>query len=73
MNRQEELADFYSKEYAPLEGSTVISVLIDNETDEGEVYVGLLMQCKDGKKRIAWVLRDAEGNGPGHLDVLEVE
>ena len=61
----------------PLVGGTITGVVMepDDEANEGfgEVAYGLEVKCADGMTRIAWVLMDEEGNGPGALDIEDVE
>ena len=55
-------ADYCAKECEQLVGKKVTAVVIDKDHE----FMGL----KIGKK-IAWVLCDPEGNGPGHLDIVD--
>lgn len=32
---------------------------------------GLCFRMPEGKTMVAWILCDPEGNGPGHLDIVE--
>ena len=50
-----------------LVGKTVCEVRRDADEDLGEVYA---LVFKDGT--VATILRDPEGNGPGHLDITPV-
>ena len=49
----------------PLRGATVEAIA----DDDG--FLGLVFRCADGQQRVAWVQRDPEGNGPGHLCITE--
>lgn len=53
------------RHYGQLVGKTVRRVVYDNAC--GMNTFGL--EFRDGT--IAWILCDPEGNGPGHLDILE--
>ena len=35
-----------------------------------EPWIGLVLE-KGHKKKLAWILMDPEGNGVGHLDIVE--
>lgn len=60
---------FYRKHYSTLKGKTVVGVVVDTEAsaDLGSPVVGL--QFEDGT--VAYVMRDAEGNGGGHLEIVK--
>lgn len=51
-----------------LKGSVVIDVLMDEE--DPETIWGLRLQRPDGMIYEAWILSDAEGNGPGFLNII---
>lgn len=55
-----------------LVNSTIMSVEDDGGRDTRDRLYGLRIRKADGTEVIAWILRDPEGNGPGHLDVEEV-
>ena len=62
----------YTKEYSKIVGYTVQSITRDDESFPGCELYGLVF-TKGKQKRIAWVLRDLEGNGDGFLDIEEVQ
>lgn len=49
----------------PLMGSRVLRIVVSDEPICGEDVYGL----KFGNGCVAWIMRDPEGNGPGHLSV----
>jgi len=55
--------------YEDLVGYTVSSVAKDT-SDSMPVY-GLIL-TKNKQSKVAWVLRDPEGNGPGFLEINSV-
>lgn len=56
----------------PLVGGVITQVLVDDQSDMGENCYGLRIE-KNGRKFDCLILRDPEGNGPGHLMILEDE
>lgn len=55
-------------------GGTITGVLdsdVDDVDDFGVQFFGLRIM-KDGKQFAAWVQMDAEGNGPGWVEVEEI-
>lgn len=57
--------DVYVKHYGQLVGKTIKSVVRDGDTEGiGEMYG---YQFTDGT--VAWIQQDAEGNGPGFLNI----
>ena len=63
---KEDAVDAFEREYLKLKGKTVKRVVNDGAADQDRCY-GL--QFTDGT--IAWVLQDAEGNGPGFLSLQD--
>jgi hypothetical protein len=61
--------EYYEKHYAPIVGGTIVAILTDE--DEEDTYVGLSIVASNGKAYALWCLSDAEGNGAGHLDMVE--
>ena len=59
---------------APILGGTIHALGVDDQSDD---FAGdwpwhcLVIKCEDGKTRRAWINRDPEGNGSGHLDITE--
>jgi|TARA_R100000781_G_scaffold83290_1_gene51325 hypothetical protein len=59
--------------YGQLMGHKVTQLIVDGNTeDQDEPFIGLLLE-KGKSKKIAWILMDPEGNGVGHLDIVEAE
>ena len=57
--------DVYAKHYGQLVGKTIAKVVRDgNPEGIGEMYG---YQFTDGT--VAWIQQDAEGNGPGFLQI----
>jgi hypothetical protein len=64
--------EYFEKHYAPIVGGYISGILIDNDEESHETYIGLSVAMSNGKEFILWCLSDAEGNGAGHLDMVEV-
>ena len=62
--------DAFVKHYAQLVGWTIEQIATD-EMDYGEELYGLVL-TKGKSKKIAWILRDPEGNGAGFLEIDNV-
>jgi hypothetical protein len=52
-----------------LVGYTVVGAVTSSEDRD---FYGLLMQ-KGKSRKIVWILRDDEGNGPGAIDIQDKE
>ena len=66
----------FAQEYKKLIGYTVIDVAVDDGEDVlmdfNEPAVALVLN--DGKtEKLAWIMRDPEGNGVGFLDIVEIK
>lgn len=59
----------------PLVGATIVEVdaLIDERCSPFEAWPILVIQLRNGKKQMVTVSRDAEENGPGWLEVSDIE
>jgi len=55
--------EYMKKHLSQLIGKTVIAVVPD---DDEEMWALVFTD-----KTSAWILRDEEGNGPGHLDIVK--
>ena len=55
---------------SPLWRAICADIVKNPATDHGEEEYGLVFKCRDGKVRTAWIMRDPEGNGAGHLDIV---
>ena len=66
--------DPYLAEYKKLVGKMCVDVICDEEGIEGQPVYGLVFKSgvKDRKPSVAWVYQDEEGNGPGFLNIQEV-
>lgn len=62
-DHNKEMVKAARREAAPLINGKLVRIA------EEAGYVGLVFRCTDGAERVAWVLRDPEGNGPGWLEV----
>ena len=63
--------DAFEKHYKQLVGWTIKQIAADEMEDYGEDIYGLVL-TKGKAKKIAWISRDPEGNGPGFLDIADV-
>ena len=67
---------FWVKHYGKLVGWKISSVAYEDQLDEDEDMFpeGLygLVLTKGKKKKIAWILRDPEGNGEGFLEISPI-
>jgi len=64
------MVNAFEEHYSQLIGWTVkglMGFIKENDPDEQE-FMGLIME-RGSKQKIAWVLMDPEGNGPGFLDI----
>lgn len=61
--------DFMKKYLAQLVGKKIVQIAKCKDPGIGTLY-GLVLEGKPEK--IAWIMGDPEGNGPGHLDIQEV-
>ena len=66
---------YYLTHYKKLRGKFLVDVVEDKDGVNGEPMYGLVFKSspKDRKPSVAWIYRDEEGNGPGFLDILEVD
>ena len=66
--------EYHQKRFVtPLEGGTVIGLAVCQLEDEPEFIddysFGIVVECKDGKQRMLYPMRDPEGNGAGHMEL----
>ena len=53
-----------------LVGATITSLIVESgESEHDETYYGFAFTTKNGKSYQCMILGDAEGNGPGHLEI----
>ena len=63
-------ADWITKHYSQIVGYKITAMAYDDKDDPREPWIGLVLE-KGHKKKLAWILMDPEGNGVGHLDIVE--
>ena len=75
-------SDWIIKHYSQIVGYKIVNIAIDDSADPSlmpnhvsnkltvEPWIGLVLE-KGHKKKLAWILMDPEGNGVGHLDIVE--
>jgi hypothetical protein len=61
--------DWAFKYLGQLLKSTCVDIVKNTDTDHRDEEYGLVFRAKDGTIRTAWIMRDPEGNGAGHLDI----
>lgn len=66
---KERLVDGIRHHYGPLVGATIEAVEAAQDC-EGVVYAQMRVRLPDGAIAYLIPLRDREGNGPGHLDIV---
>jgi len=64
------MTDWITKHYGQIVGYKITGMAIDDSHDSREPWIGLVLE-KGHKKKLAWILMDPEGNGVGHLDIVE--
>jgi hypothetical protein len=62
------MVNAFEEHYSQLIGWTVKGLAVDNNDPDEQEFMGLIME-RGPKQKIAWVLMDPEGNGPGFLDI----
>ena len=65
MTKTTHVSDYQTKHLGQLLGKRVAGLVHSPATQYDESTYGL--RFDDGS--IAWIMRDPEGNGPGHLDI----
>jgi hypothetical protein len=65
--------DYMKKHYDTLKGYTIEGAFKQEEEDDvfGDEDIYSLILRKGSEVRVAHILRDAEGNGPGHIEISE--
>lgn len=69
--------DVYMEHYKQLKDMIVYDIVKDDQGINGEPTYGIIFRGLKSrgwpadKVRVAWILRDAEGNGAGHLDIRD--
>lgn len=53
-----------------LQSSRLVDIVKNTDTDHRDDEYGLVFRLNDGTISTAWILRDPEGNGAGHLDIV---
>jgi uncharacterized protein (UPF0303 family) len=59
------------RSFKELVGFTITGVVSDKKLFGTEVLGLTLENAKFKKRKVAFVLKDAEGNGAGHLEILD--
>ena len=72
MNLDVQEATDYAAYLGQLSGWFVIGVTVDDSDPTIGPIWGLLLG-RNRERKIAWVLSDPEGNGPGRLDIVDTE
>lgn len=68
MNRNQDHQARYVNGYLnTLKGASIVDAF--SVESHGEIWPTLTLKLKDGTDCVVTVQRDAEGNGPGHLDL----
>ena len=62
--------DWITKHYGQIVGYKITGMAIDDSDNSSEPWIGLVLE-KGHQKKLAWILMDPEGNGVGHLDIVE--
>jgi hypothetical protein len=53
-----------------LRHSVCVDIVKNSDTGHNDEEYGLVFKAKNGTIRTAWIMRDPEGNGAGHLDII---
>ncbi len=58
----------------PLIGFKITQILVEEDMNDpyGEPYLGFILEKGDKSYQIV-SLRDPEGNGPGHMEIIEIK
>lgn len=58
----------------PLIGFKITQILVEENMDDpyGEPYLGFILKKGDNSYQMV-SLRDPEGNGPGHMEIIEIK
>lgn len=65
---------FMEQHLGQLMHATIVGIARDHDEEEGKVFFGLVVELDNRTRRkIAWIQCDPEGNGPGHLNIEDVE
>jgi len=62
--------DWGFKHLKQLRGAICVDIVKNTDTCHNEKEYGLVFRTKDRKILTAWIMRDPEGNGSGHLDIV---
>ena len=63
---------YYNEHYSQLLGHTITEIFFDATHDDIEPFPVLITKYKGKEYQVA-VMRDPEGNGGGHLDIVNLE
>jgi hypothetical protein len=74
MPKKVDTTPYYKKLLDPLIGCRVVAMVIADDESTFTPFIGYrLFNDRTGKMYELVALSDAEGNGPGHLSVVEVK
>jgi len=62
--------DWGFKHLSQLKNARLVDIAKNTDTDHKDDEYGLVFRLEDGTISTAWICRDAEGNGAGHLDIV---
>ena len=60
---------FMTEHLGQLVGGQITHVLMDSQDERNETFGLRIYHPNTGKVLIAWIMADAEENGPGHLTI----
>jgi len=64
---------FYINKLKPLRGFIVCGFTYDATSDPTEEqHYGIILKDRSENKKVLWLLRDDEGNGPGSFEIQSV-
>lgn len=63
-------SEYTLRELEKIVGGKVTGLIKASLNDFGETNCGFKVQMPSGKEKVVWIMRDAEGNGPGTVDIV---
>lgn len=69
---ENKIETYYKTRLAPLIGGTITHIITDVVHEEG-AYHGFIVTMPDKKEYQVIAMRDPEKNGPGEMDVLDLD
>ena len=61
--------NYWADKASPLLGAKLLDVVIDQDDETGQEFIGLVFQKPNRDIYTMWLLRDEEGNGAGRFDL----